>query len=291
MSTITEEHLLEAAPAHTAPAVAEGLRAGQQRIEELGRIILAYSEVTERLQKSHEQLMVTVQKLRTELGEKNRQLERRKRLAALGEMAAGMAHEIRNPLGAIQLYSSMLAGDVKALPESAKLVDKISGGVRRMEDIVTKVLHFSRDLRIDTREGDVGELIAECIEIAQAKAGQLGVTIELRGNTDIRANFDQLLMSQAVLNILINAVEATGSGKQVSVEWGRENEKVFIRVVDQGAGVSAEVMDRIFNPFFTTKDEGTGLGLAIVHRIVEGHDGVVSVKNVEHGGAAFEIRW
>src|SRR5438128_1042313 len=99
-----------------------------RRIEELGRIIIAYSEVTEKLQQSHDQLKATVQTLRGELSEKNRLLERRNRLAALGEMAAGMAHEIRNPLGGIQLYSSMLAKDIVDRPESHKLVQKITAG-------------------------------------------------------------------------------------------------------------------------------------------------------------------
>src|SRR6478752_2006737 len=102
-----------------------------QRMEELGRIILAYSEVTEKLQQSHEQLNSKVKQLQEELSDKNRQLERRNRLAALGEMAAGLAHEIRNPLGGIQLYASLLAQDVSARPESLQLVQKIAGGVRR----------------------------------------------------------------------------------------------------------------------------------------------------------------
>src|SRR6187399_906761 len=93
-----------------------------RRIEELGRIIIAYSEVTEKLQQSHDQLNETVRALQSELGEKNRLLERKNRLAALGEMAAGLAHEIRNPLGGIQLYASMLAKDVGTMPASLDLV-------------------------------------------------------------------------------------------------------------------------------------------------------------------------
>jgi signal transduction histidine kinase len=102
-----------------------------QRIEELGRIILAYSEVTEKLQQSHDRLEQTVTALREELSEKNRMLERRNRLAALGEMAAGMAHEIRNPLGGIQLYASMLSSDVADRPQSYELAQKIGGCVRK----------------------------------------------------------------------------------------------------------------------------------------------------------------
>src|SRR3984957_4658128 len=108
------------------------------RIEELGGIMRQYSDLTDKLQRSHSQLEQTVESLRNELSEKNRQLERRKRLAALGEMAAGMAHEIRNPLGGIELYASMLARDVAELPTSLQLVNKISSGVKRLEMLVSQ---------------------------------------------------------------------------------------------------------------------------------------------------------
>ena len=135
-----------------------------QRIEELGRIILAYSEVMERLQQSQEQLTEMVSGLQAELGEKNKLLERKERLAALGEMAAGMAHEIRNPLGGIQLYASLLAKDVSAMPASLQLVHKISGGVRRLEGLVSQVLHFTRESAVSRAETDLAEIIATAIE-------------------------------------------------------------------------------------------------------------------------------
>src|SRR5215216_2054863 len=130
-----------------------------QRIEELGRIIMAYSEVTDRLQQSHEKLQQTVVALREELGEKNRLLERRNRLAALGEMAAGLAHEIRNPLGGIQLYASSLAKDLQDQPQPLQLVHKIRGGVKRLDSLVSQVLQFSREMRPTIDDFD----LAECI--------------------------------------------------------------------------------------------------------------------------------
>jgi signal transduction histidine kinase len=265
-----------------------------QRIEELGRIIMAYSELTEKLQQSHERLETTVHALRQELSEKNRLLERKNRLAALGEMAAGMAHEIRNPLGGIQLYASMLAGDVKDRPESAKLVQKISGGVKHLEGLVGQVLQFTREMRAVIARMDLRETVDQAVELAADAMAKRSVTCEVIGPSTLEVEADPRLMGQAVLNLVLNAAEAMDAGGKVTV-WvnapAAGEAKQFVLVVqDAGSGLPADVMDKIFDPFFTTKDTGTGLGLAIVHRVVEAHDGSISAGNAPEGGARFEIR-
>jgi signal transduction histidine kinase len=272
-----------------------------QRIEELGRIIMAYSEVTERLQQSHDQLTETVQRLREELSEKNRLLERRNRLAALGEMAAGMAHEIRNPLGGIQLYASMLAKDVADRPESATLVSKISGGVKRLEALVSQVLQFSREMTISPAPVNLPEVIEQAADYAAGQMMDADVRLTIEGHGPLEAEVDPVLMGQAILNLLLNAVEAMADhkppagGRRIWVRYARPQEGGGVRqfhlsVRDNGPGIPATILDRIFNPFFTTKETGTGLGLAIVHRIVEAHDGTIVVTNDQGGGARFEIR-
>jgi signal transduction histidine kinase len=265
-----------------------------QRIEELGRIILAYSEVTEKLQQSHDQLMLTVQTLQQELGEKNRLLERKNRLAALGEMAAGLAHEIRNPLGGIQLYASLLAGDVKDRPESAKVVEKIAGGVRRLEALVGQVLQFSREIRISPAPADVAEICQQAVEYASHTLAERQVRSVVEGPASLPANVDAMLIGQCVLNLLLNAAEAMEPGGVVRLSYrtpvAAEARQLVLTVQDSGAGIPPEVLDKVFNPFFTTKDNGTGLGLAIVHRIIEAHDGTITAANVDGGGARFEIR-
>lgn len=285
----------------TGVAGSAGADSAATRIEELGRIILAYSEVTERLERSHEQLRREVKRLQEELGEKNRQLERRNRLAALGEMAAGLAHEIRNPLGAMQLYLSALSAEFAEASSGAKTVSKMRGAVLRLEGIVSQVLQFAREMRVQPGEGRLSGLVAECVEMvsARALAGRVQVQVLRRGSEADGATawFDRLLMSQALLNIMLNAVEATPAGGRVEVSYGVEGREAFVRVADTGPGVPAEVVDRIFNPFFTTKAEGTGLGLSIVHRIAEAHDGAVTVRNRRgtdgktEAGAVFELRW
>jgi signal transduction histidine kinase len=266
-----------------------------RRIEDLGRIILAYSEVTEKLQLSYNQLTETVQSLRQELSEKNRQLERSNRLAALGEMAAGMAHEIRNPLGGIQLYSSMLAKDLSDRPDSLQIVRKISGGVRRLESLVSQVLQFTREIAARSVEMDLAEALEQTIELASQQLQTRNVTCEVTGPKPMLVNADPLLISQAVLNLVLNAADAIEGGGAITISYDRSIEpsdgKQFRLIVrDTGPGIPPNILDRIFNPFFTTKETGTGLGLAIVHRVVEAHDGNIIVTNADGGGAKFEIR-
>ncbi|MDB5296004.1 MAG: two-component system sensor histidine kinase [Phycisphaerales bacterium] len=277
-----------------------------RRVEELGRIILAYSEVTERLQVSHDQLTRTVEVLTRELGEKNRLLERRNRLAALGEMAAGLAHEIRNPLGGIQLYASLLAGDLADRPDSLGVVRKIAAGVKRLDALVGQVLQFSREMRATLADADLAVVVAQAVEDAARTLQERGVTCDVDGPPELPATFDALLIGQVVLNLILNAAEAMDGGGTVTVSFcpalptghtggtGRpgspEPKQFSLAVHDTGPGIPPDVLDKVFNPFFTTKDTGTGLGLSIVHRIVEAHDGTITVVNADGGGARFEIR-
>lgn len=264
-----------------------------KRIEELGRIIMAYSEVTERLQESHERLEKTVTALRGELGEKNRLLERKNRLAALGEMAAGMAHEIRNPLGGIQLYASLLSKDVADREAALTLVKKISGGVRRLEALVSQVLQFTREMTANAADTDAAEVIDQAVELAARTFAERQVQVHVRGPRPMRVRVDPLLLGQAVLNLLLNAAEAIASGGGgevlVSYDQAEEPRQLRLTVTDNGPGIDPGVLDRIFNPFFTTKENGTGLGLAIVHRVVEAHDGTICAFNGPAGGAVFDV--
>jgi signal transduction histidine kinase len=279
--------------AATEPAGAPVVRDHARRIEELGRIILAYSEVTEKLQRSHDQLTGTVRSLREELSETNRRLERKNRLAALGEMAAGMAHEIRNPLGGIQLYASLLAKDVADRKDSLELVRKISGGVKRLEGLVSQVLQFTREIHASLAPMDLAEVVTQAVEYAAQSFADRGTTCVVDGPESLPVAGDALLLGQAVLNLLLNAAEAMERGGTVTVRYRApidgQARQFHLGVCDTGPGIPAGVMERIFNPFFTTRETGTGLGLAIVHRIVEAHEGTIVASNQEAGGARFEI--
>jgi signal transduction histidine kinase len=267
--------------------------ANAAQIEKLDGLVRVYIDLTEKMRLSQSQLKQTVQSLRNELSEKNRLLERKKRLAALGEMAAGMAHEIRNPLGGIDLYASMLARDVQRMPGSLQLVNKISAGVKRLEALVSQVLQFSREMTPQVATTDLPALVDECIELSGDRIGH-GIACRAVGPRPMTVDVDPLLMGQAVLNLVINAVEAVCNNGVVEIFWapaeGEGDGGFRLGVKDTGPGIPPAVLDKIFNPFFTTKESGTGLGLAIVHRIVEAHDGTITAVNGPSGGAVFEIR-
>lgn len=267
-----------------------------ERERELGAIIAAYNDVTEQLKQSHERLRAEVTRLHEELARKNQQLRRRERLAALGEMAAGLAHEIRNPLGGIQMFASMLEQDVSDRSPALRLVRKISQGVATVESIVTDILQFGRPRDPVGEVVDLRALIRETIELAVDPTGERRVRVDLDEHfADVTIVSDQAMIKRAVLNLLLNAVDAaraaaSDDGPRVIIgvrEHGSDH--VLITVTDNGPGVPAELMDRIFNPFFTTKDRGTGLGLAIVHQIAEALGGHVQVSNRDAGGAVFSI--
>lgn len=266
-----------------------------RRIEELGRIILAYSEITEKLQQSHEELQQTVELLKNELSDKNRELERKNRLAALGEMAAGIAHEIRNPLGGIQLYASILSKDLKDAPRAMEIVTKISSGVRRLEGLVSQVLQFSREITAKILPMNLAEVMDNVVELATPHAQAKHIAIEVEGARPMRVEADRNLLEQSILNLVLNAIEAMHGPGAVRVSYfpppeHSEAKQFHLVVRDTGPGIPPEILDRIFNPFFTTKDKGTGLGLAIVHRIMEAHNGTISATNDVIGGAKFEVR-
>jgi signal transduction histidine kinase len=184
----------------------------------------------------------------------------------------------------------MLAQDVADRPESARTVQKIVGGVKRVEELVSQVLHFTREINAHPSTCDVVEIVEEAIDLAKGRASA-AVRFEIGLPTQLKANVDSRLLSQCVLNLVLNAVEAVGTEGVVRVTLATTEGKAFTLIIeDDGPGIAADVLDRIFNPFFTTKDEGTGLGLSIVHRIVEAHNGTISATNRPSGGAKFEIR-
>ncbi len=269
----------------TAPAISAG---------DLAELLEAVNLATGRLESSHAQLQERVGRLTADLSQANARLERSKRLAALGEMAAGIAHEVRNPLGSILLYARMLEEDLVTIaPASARTAGKIIAAGRIMNSIIHDVLSFAGELRLRPAPIDVAGLIESAIELCcQHRPWVPRIVLDLNAGVIIRG--DEGMLRQAIMNVMSNAMEAM---EGVGVDWGEGGHElrlsldtgwqeanvddgwVRVRVRDTGPGVTAKVSERMFNPFFTTRGTGTGLGLSIVHRIVDAHGGRVTVSN------------
>ncbi len=266
---------------------------------ELGEIIAAFNDVTLKLERSHEQLRSEVARLQDALSEANVQVERSRRLAALGEMAAGIAHEVRNPLGSIRLYARMLEQDLADREGERQMASKIARATGAIEAIVGDVLTFAKEFKLQRFEVNSRDALERAIEACRSAdaTGWDGIQVVL--NSACHASFegDPGLVQQALVNVIRNAHEAmVESGSKFRVlRLGTEQRvrngqpEAVIRVQDSGPGVTPEIVARMFNPFFTTRGTGTGLGLAIVHRIMDAHGGTITIQNNrERSGASMD---
>ena len=288
----------------TPPTTQPPIAAPTLGIDDLRQLMRTVNETTERLQHTHESLQLDVSRLKGELAEANAQLRRSRSLAALGEMAAGIAHEVRNPLASIGLNAQMLVEDLADRPEAARLAGRIGDAVCGIDTIVRDVLRFARDTTVHPKCVTVTELIEQALESCRATLVETEVAVVTKdaGGDPLAVEVDPTLMVQALANVIRNAAEAMADNgedrRAMSVRAERAMRRlpgnkrglrIVISVDDSGPGIAPEVLERMFNPFFTTRRTGTGLGLAIVHRIVEAHDGHVVVSNRGEGGATVEL--
>lgn len=248
---------------------------------ELAELVRGFQEASDRLMATHETLSSEVRRLKGELERANEELERSRRLAALGEMAAGIAHEVRNPLGSIMLYARMLEEDLGGMPEQRATAGKIRSAVRGLDAVVTDVLHFSKEMTPCPAAVGASELFERALESGRGWLGGVGVSVEGGG---VVAEVDPDLVHRALVNLVRNAADAVRSvdgERRISLVARMDGSGSWARlcVKDTGPGIPAEVRERMFNPFFTTRAVGTGLGLSIVHRIADAHGGRVEVRN------------
>ena len=228
------------------------------------------------------------------LAEANRQVmlaheavRRSDKLAALGQLTAGLAHELRNPLGTIKASAEMLNQQLSAENEVAREVAGfISTEVDRTNSLVTRFLQFARPLKLRMEKADLAQLLDRAITDAEREAP--GIAVYRNYALEIPPfPFDAELMERVFYNLVLNAAQATTSGGTVTVKTRAQGRIAEIAVIDRGVGIGGAQMKDIFNPFFTTKPDGVGLGLAIVAKIVDEHGGKIAVESEPGKGSIF----
>jgi signal transduction histidine kinase len=255
----------------------------------LAAILAAWNDATLRLEQTHATLQAEVARLTDELEEKNRTLARQTRLVDLGRMASHVAHEVRNSLVPVNLYLSLLRRRLADDAGSLDVLAKVEAGFSALDATVNDLLNFTANREPQWRSFIVQDLVAEIFDALapQLEAQGIDVSLDVPPNTVVTADRDML--RRAVLNLVLNAVDAMPQGGELVVTSFQGRGGFELEIADSGPGLASEQLERAFEPFYTTKSTGTGLGLSIVQRIAEAHGGRVTALNCPQGGAAFTI--
>ncbi len=217
-------------------------------------------------------------------------MKRAERLSAIGQLSAGLAHEIRNPLASIAGAAQIL-GRAQGLDEKqSRCVTIIGQECTRLDRLLTTFLNFARPRPPKMGQAALEPLLENVAALAEHRVGRRGITIERRQQGKIPSlHCDSEQLEQVLLNLLINAVEASPDGATVLLEAGADRRNVWIRVHDEGSGVAPGDIDKLFDPFFTTKENGTGLGLPVAHQIVGQMHGWLDARRNPGKGMTFSV--
>jgi PAS domain S-box-containing protein len=266
--------------------------------------VVTFFDITERKQ-AEQELHKYREKLEDIIAERTRELEatheelvRKERLATVGQMAATVSHELRNPLGTIQSTTFLIANRIKnTVPELEKPLQRLERNVARCNNIVTELLDFTRSREPNKQMCNIDDWLRQTLE-------EIVIPDEIRLETELNTGqniaFDENLMRRVVVNIIDNAVQAIQSKREaietplsdciIQVQTRADNQHVDISIADNGSGIPAEVSEKIFEPLFSTKSFGVGLGMSIVKEIIERHAGSITIDSAEMQGTRVNIR-
>jgi two-component system sensor histidine kinase HydH len=232
----------------------------------------------------------------TELKKLERETQRLDRLREMGDLAAGVAHEIRNPLNAISITAQRLRSEFEPMErhdEYSSFTGTIVTEVQRLNQVVDRFLSLARAHRLNLAPGSLSDLTKEVIELLRPQVEERGTSIALKSEEVPEINLDPAEMKKALINLIVNSIEALSDGGHIQVSLSSEGSppEVTLRVRDDGPGIPEEIMPNLFKPYFTSKKKGSGLGLAITYRIIQDHGGSIEVSNHPDGGAEFTLRF
>ncbi|HKC61096.1 MAG TPA: ATP-binding protein [Myxococcales bacterium] len=225
----------------------------------------------------------------TEFRRMEEAMQRADRLAVVGALAAGLAHEVRNPLAAMCGSIDLLSMSPKLGEKEKRLMQVVRGEGERLEALLKDFLAFARPASPQLAAVEAGPLVEQTAEVFRREAGLKGTSVTVEVDPGVWLSVDANQIKSVLWNLLANARDATDAGGSIAVKLRRQAGQALLEVEDTGLGISGEDLPRIFDPFFTTKAGGTGLGLAIVHRVVEAHGGRIAVRSEPGRGSTFSV--
>ena len=229
----------------------------------------------------------------TEVRALRREIETSRRLASVGRLAAGVAHEIRNPLSSIKGFATYFKERYRAVPEDQQNADIMIQEVNRLNRVVSQLLEFSRPVTVSPKLTSVKDFVGGSLKLIERQAQEKQIRVHIPNSDEIEDVFiDADRIKQVLLNLYLNAIEAMPSGGELRVDFSDDEEGgvLEIQISDNGQGIENEDLPKIFDPYYTTKTSGTGLGLAIAYNIVEAMGGNIKVKSDRGLGTTFTIR-
>jgi signal transduction histidine kinase len=256
----------------------------------VGLVVGSLVEAEKRQRERQERTSRELAEAYRQLQESFDQLQRAGRLSALGQLSAGLAHEIRNPLASVSGSLQILASDFPEGHSKREFVEIIQKELARLNQVLTEFLHFARTPKPDRQACDLREVVESIRVLCSQEASRQGVHIQVSYPDDLPEVFvDAAQIQQALLNIVLNAVQVMDSGGQLIIAVKNNSSGVQIEIQDNGPGIPAEHRSQVFDPFFTTKDRGTGLGMSIAHKLIHGHKGNIRLLDNGRPGTTFII--
>ena len=220
------------------------------------------------------------------------ELELSRRMSAIGRLTSGVAHEVKNPINAIVVHLEILKTKLdRSSPSAARHLDVIDAEIRRLDRVVQTLVDFSRPVELQLREQDLRAIFGDIISLSKDELSTRNVTLEAQlPSKPVRANVDSDLLKQAALNVIQNGAQAMPDGGKLEVILETDRKYAILRILDEGVGIPDELREKIFDLYFTTKNEGSGIGLTMTYRILQLHHGSIEVQSRGNGGTEFRLR-
>lgn len=250
-----------------------------RRKDEIGRLGRNFNEMVNQLRQNRDELQRVYQT----------QMSRAEHMAALGELAAGLAHEVRNPLAGISGAVDIIGHELPASSPNRAIVGEVQREVRRIQSLLTELLDYARPRPFAIRPADLNATIEHCVQLARQQIASRPIDLVFKAGDLPPVAHDPFQIERLILNLLLNAFQAIKGEGRVTIDATSRGDFAEIRVSDTGSGIPAENLPNIFRPFFTTKRKGTGLGLSLSRRIVEQHGGRIEVRSTPGQGTEFLV--